>query len=356
MKNKKILAGIFLLILAVLIPSGISSQAAVSKKIKLTPWLTTTTHGEVVVDITASIKNVVSIDIAEGKIKKTADKYWKNANTEKDFSYHKDTKTTEATFWARRNGTYSVRVTTKSGKKYVNYIKISNLEPTSERGEMVANITNVSKPDSKGNYTITVDYKAELTAEPEIFEGTKAGDVVSIGGRDVEILDFLTLNENYEAVSQRKYDDKVECVVVLPKNAGDFYDLSNDMNSYLVEDPTAADFGFVRIGGDIFYAYDDFEYWAFGGDYYVNLFDTVYSGVKLKVTADTFVRLAYADREKYGDIPGISGTDYCAIRRGTKELEGVYVYDDIDLHIYESYSKKKGFTDTVSEIVEIYSP
>ncbi|MBP5331237.1 MAG: hypothetical protein J6Y89_05240 [Lachnospiraceae bacterium] len=354
MKRYKLFAGLLLLVLAILIPNAVSTQAAVSKKVELEPWFHSI-HSSVVVYVKTSLKDVVSYEIAEGKIKKTADKYWKKAVYHNaDYSYYdSETGITEFPFDVYKNGTYSVRVTTKSGKKYVNYIKISHIEPVSDRGKLVANIKKISKPDSKGNYTITVDYKDELTVSESLFEGTKVGDVVSVGGREVEILDFMTQNADYETTSQKKYDENVECVVVLPKNAGDFYDL--EANSYIAENPKNADFGFIR-NADTFIAYDDFEYWAFGGDYYVNLYDTVYAGVKLKVTADTLVRLAYANRDLYGDIPTVSGTDYCAAWKGTKKLEDAYVYTDLDLHIYEKYTKKKGFTDTVSEIVEIYTP
>ena len=350
MKIKKIFTGLLVVILAVLITNAVSAQAAVSKKIRLIPWVTDKTHGKVVVDINASLKNVTCIEVKEGKIKKTADKYWKNSDYLYDYYYNEATGIFDSSFYATKNGTYSVRLTVKSGKKYVNYIKISNLEPVSERGKLTANIRKVSKPDSKGNYT------AELTASYKNFVGTKVGDVISIDGRDVEIKDFLTMNEDYETSSRKEYDEYVDCIVVLPKNAGDFYDLNED--SYYTEHPEEADFGFIRSyeDADTYVAYDDYEYWADGNDYYVSLFDTVYTGVKLKVTKDTLVRLAYADRDFYGNNPTVSGTDYCAARLGTKELENAFIPGDVDLYIYESYSKKKGFTDTVSEIVEIYTP
>ncbi|MCR5324400.1 MAG: hypothetical protein K6E85_14170 [Lachnospiraceae bacterium] len=356
MKFRKLFTGLIIVILAVMIPNAVSAQAARSKKIKLSPWVTDKTHGMVVVDVYASLKNVTGIEIKKGKIKKTADKYWKDSWFDDYCYYDKETGKTHSVFYAYENGIYSVRLTVKSGKKYVNYIKISNLEPVSERGKLTANIRKVSEPDSKGNYTITVDYKKELTTSYKTFVGTKVGDVVSIDGRDVEIKDFLTMNEDYETSSQKEFDEYVDCIVVLPKNVGDFYDL--DENSYLLDNPEHADFGFVRSyeDEDTYVAYDDYEYWADGSEYYVNLFDTVYTGVKLKVTEDTLVRLAYADRDYYGKNPTISGTDYCAARLGTKTIENAFIPEELDLYIYESYSKKKGFTDTVSEIVEIYTP
>ncbi|MCR5684614.1 MAG: hypothetical protein K6G81_04225 [Lachnospiraceae bacterium] len=356
MKLKKLFTGLLIVILAVMIPNAVSAKASTSKKITLSPWVTEKTHGMVVVDVYASLKNVTGIEVKKGKIRKTADKYWENSEIEDYWYYDKETGITNSSFYAYENGTYSVRLTVKSGRKYVNYIKISNLEPVSERGQLTANIRKVSKPDSKGNYTITVDYKKELTVSYECFVGAKVGDVVSIGGREVEIKDFQTMNEDYEIVSRKEFDEYVDCIVVLPKNAGDFYDLNE--YSYLLENPDHADFGFIRSfeDRDTFVAYDDYEYWTDGSDYYVHLFDTVYTGVKLKVTKDTLVRLAYADRDFYGDKPTISGTDYCAARLGTKKLENAFIPENLDLHIYEAYSKKKGFTDTVSEIVEIYMP
>ncbi len=353
MKFKGLFVGILLCILAVLIPQGVSAQAAISKKIVLTPATVNETHGSVWIDVSAKLKNVVSIEVKRGKIKKTADKYWKDCEKEDIYLYYnKETKTTESTFFAYENGTYSVRLTVKSGKKYVNYITVKNLAPVSERGKMTARITGVSEPDSKGNYTITADYKANITMSFSDLKGKKVGDVISVNGRKVEITRILTMDDAYTTKEQKKVDDNTECVVVFPKKASDFYDTSDEYYSYILENPDSAAFGFIRSfnSKDVFVAYEDYDYWADGGDYYVPLTDTVYTDVKLKVTAKTNVKLAYSPTDR------LSGTDYFAVWNGTKEIEGVYIMPQVDVHIYEKVSKDGQFTDTVSEIVEIYTP
>ena len=348
MKLKKLILGLFLCIICAATIGGVNASAK-SKKIKFIPETKKETFRWLDVKMIISVKesDIEKIEYQYGKVKKTADKYWKDASIY-DYYYEGEKKnTTEGSLSVYENGTYSVRVTTKSGKKYVNYIKIKNLGTPSENCEHTYTIKNVSKPDSNGNYTVTFDIKTEFNATFSDFEGSKVGDIVYVDDKPLVIQAFKKMDENNNISSQDKWDESVQLIVVVPKNFADFYE--GEMLEYYEEYPEYADFGFLPGYYDCEYiAYDDYEYWDCD-NYYVPFYK-VLSTKDFKVTKDTNVKLAYS-AERY-----ISGKDYFAIYTGEKEIEGINVYKGIDFNLYEKYDKKKGFTDVISELQEIYTP
>ena len=355
MKLRHFFAGFFLCIAAVLVFSSGTALAKVSKKITLKPETTLETHNTLKIDITVDAKNVKSIEMLGKKVTKTADKFWKDAIPVLGFYFDKELKKTVASEWVNTAATYSFRVTTNSGKKYVNYIKISNLAPVDEEALLEASIKKVSKPDKNGNYTITVDFFRQIALEASEFEGRKVGDTFDIDGRTVTIVSMKTLDKNNEEVELKQYDEIVQCIVVRPKKVTDFWDTKKD--TWVLDSPENADFGFIRdFSGDVFEAFIDYDYWN-GGDYYVEMNDIAIKGAKFKVTDKTTARLAYVDYQKESLSRYITGTKYLAIREGKESIEGVYVYKEVGVYIYRKYNKKTGkFTNTVSEIVEIYTP
>ena len=348
MNLKKLIAGFFLCIICAATIGGVSVNAK-SKKIKLVPETKNETFELLFVDVIVSLKpsDIQKIEYQNGKVKKTSDKYWSNA-CELEYFYEGSKKnTTEVSLNVYYNDTYSVRVTTKSGKKYVNYIKIKNLGVPSENCLHTYSITDVSEPDSNGNYTVTVECKTELNATYSDFEGTKVGDTVYIDEKPVIIQEFRVMDTSGKTKSQNKWDESVGLIVVVPKNFSDFYE--GESLKFIEEYPEYADFGFITGDYDNEYiAYDDYEYWEAEG-YYVALYK-VLSTKKFKVTKDTNVKLAYSEKRF------ISGKDYFAVYRGDKTIDGINVYKGLDYRLYEKYTKKDGFTDVISELVEIYTP
>ena len=357
MKLKKLLAGFFLCIATALVLGGVSAQAA-SKKITLTPSTTKETFEYLVVYVSTPIKedNIASIEYKPGKIKKAADKYWKDAETESWFYLDEETGKTTASFWVYENGYYSVRITTKSGKKYVKSIKIKNLGVLSENSNHVYQIKKISGPSAKGNYSIIVDCMETLKARYDDFRGTKIGDTVLINDEIyVTVIDFRKLDGEGYYTSQDKYDDAVDCVVVRPKNPADLFELKEYVD--LKENPDYYDFGFINRSDyeEHLVAYSDYEWFCTDSDYYVPIYYSL-GTIKYIVTKNTNVKLAYVDSES-GAPSMISGTDYMEIRLGKKEIKGIFVPDDVELKIFEKYDKKKfEFTNVVSEIKEIYMP
>ena len=356
MKFNKFLAGFFLAVVAVLALGTVSAKAA-SKKITLTPSTKKDAYQYLVVYIETSLKDVVKMEYKAGKVKKAADKYWKDSEELEYFYTDEETGKTKQSFLVYDNGTYTVRVTTKSGKKYVKSIKIKNLCLLSENASCVYRILKVSNPNSKGNYTITVDCKRQLTAPYSLFRGTKVGDTVKLAeGAKLKIMEFRKY-ANGAYTTQDKYDDDVTIVVVRPLNPSDLYNTDEDYPYSIEESPNYYDFGFINDSDyeETLNAWIDYE-WYDDGDYYVPLYYSM-GTKKFVVTKKTNVKLAYVDWTVENAPKEISGTDYCAIRKGTKEIEGVYVYDTVDVSIFEKYDKKtNSFTNVVGEIKEIYTP
>ena len=352
MKLNKILATLFLCAIAVLTVHGVSANAA-SKKVKITPSTKEYKLDSLKLTVSASFKeeNVEKIELKKGKVKKTADKYWEDAYSE-SFSYNKKKGKTEAEFYIHDNGTYSARVTTKSGKKYVKSIKVDNIVVQSEHSEQIKTITDISSRDSKGNYKIKVDFKYPLNTSSNTFEDTYTGDTIYLPEGPVVIQDFMWKDENGDIKHQDYWDEYIQCIVVLPKNPADFYDM--EKCDYLYDNPEHADFGFLPGDYDNEYvAYDDYEYWD-DGDYYVPLYRTIYSGIEFKITGKTKVKLAYSEE---GAPNIISGREYFDIMTGhAEEIEGVHIYGDLNYYLYEDYTEKDGFTDVVKYLVEIYMP
>ncbi len=349
---KKLITGFFLCVLAVIALGTVSAKAA-AKNITLKKSTNKTVYDYMFIEVYSSLKeaDIAKIEYKQGKIKKTADKYWKDSELAEYF-YTNDDGKVETSFLIYSNGTYSVRITTKSGKKYVKSIKVKNFGMTSENAHCSYFIKKISGPSKKGNYTITCDVKEQLTTSFNTFRGTKTGDTVDIGdGKYVKVLEYWKMDENYQVYKLDKYDDEVGVVVVRPKNPLDFYDKLEEYVD-LDEQPAYYDFGFINDSDyeETLNAYSDYAWWD-GGDYYVPVFNNL-GTKKFIVTKNTNVKLAYSS-----NLPEISGTDYMQLRLDQKEIEGVYVPDDVELRIFEKYDKKtKQFTDVAAEIKEIYMP
>ncbi len=358
MKLKKVITGLFLCAIAVIAAGGIYTNAA-SKKVTVYMESTVTTHSGEYIYVLTSIKkkNVASIEYKAGSIKKTADKYWKDAE---DITFYTDDETgkTKAGFRVYENGTYSVRVTAKSGKKYVKRIKINNIEPCSDRSILDARIKEFSGPDKKGEYTITVDYYGLVTVEASKVLGRNLGDKVRIGDRGIaKIVEILGEDSDHEYTVQQTKVQATSCVVLIPDDPKSFYGIKSEDDD-IYYSYNGYRFGlFMSYSGDVFVAcqaYDEPE------EYRDELYDKVYSNVKLKVNDKTVIRPAYTEWSKYGmKTVTLSVSEYLALRnnRELQEEKGIYVYEGVGVWIYESYDKKTGeFTDYVSEIVEIYTP
>ena len=358
MRIRKVLLGLLLSAVMVLALSGVYAEAATLKNVILIPTITHETHESYTIYIQTPIayNEVKSIDFQKGKVKKTANKYWKNADLNLTPRIDGETGYTQTSFYISENGYYSARITTKSGERYVNYIKISNFAPVSEDSEYVAKIKKVSKPNSKGNFTITVDYLTPLVATESDFSGKNIGDIVNINGREVEILEFNDL-DYFEIIGQDNFDKNTSMVVVKPVDSKDFSDIVNDSSEKVFAKNPDAAYGYIRGGDGVFTAYLEYDSWD-GGDFYGLLYETVKSGIKYKVTSKTNVKL-YRINWQYKDAKlTMSGKDYLAIRKGIKEqVEWAYVSKTASMRIYQAYDKKTGeFTNVISEIIEIYKP
>ncbi len=97
--------------------------------------------------------------------------------------------------------------------------------------------------------------------------------------------------------------------------------------------------------------YADYDEWMECAEYYVGLNEKLKSNSKLKVTKDTTVGLCITYNV-------VSSTDYFSYLEGYAEVpEELSIHKYTPMHIYEKYDKKnKKFTNTVSEIEEIYKP
>ena len=351
MKLRKLLTSLALCLFGIILIGSIPTEAA-SKKIKLTPSTKKDTYEYVYVDVTSTIKaeEVTKVEYQFGKVKKTADKKWKDASAL--YFYENDDGSTISWFNAYYNGTYSVRISTKSGKKYVKTIKIKNILPASTNSNKEATITGVSGPDKKGNFTITVDYLTPYNKNYDELVGLKVGDTLDFSGKETTIISMYSLSDNYELVPMSAYDDTCVGIICQVKNWKDFY--PEDEWEYR-KDPANQVFGLYSFGG-LYYAYDDYEY---APDCYVMLGYTYPSQVKLKVNSKTKVYPAYVDREKYPDGCELTAEEYFSLI-GNKDLQdqmGIYIYEGINFKIYEKYDKKTGqHTDVVAELHEIYTP
>ncbi len=353
MKLKSFLAGLVLCLVSVLLISAETASAKTSKKIVLTPETTMETHKSLFIDVEISLKDVATLECVNKKVTKTADSLWKDSEAMTSFWYDEDSGKTKTTLYVEENGTYSVRAITKNGKKYVNFIKVKNLAPVDEDVKLEGMIRKISKPDKKGNYTITVDFYEQISLEPSAFKGKKVGDTLSVGGRMVTIMSMHKMDKDYNVIDMKQFDESTEMIVVRPKKATDFWNV--ELNEWVLDAPENADFGFIKsYSGDEYLAYSDYDYWEAEG-YYCDMSDLAIKGAKFKVNGKTTVRLAYSfgdDAPKY-----ISGTKYLAIKQGKETVEGVNVYDGVSVYIYRKYNKKTGkFTNVVSEIKEIYMP
>ena len=352
---KKLITGFFLCLLAVVALGTVTAKAA-SSKLTLKKSTTKTVYDYMFISIYSSLKeaDIDKIEYKQGKVTKTADKYWKDADNAQYF-YTNDDGKVETSFLIYSNATYSVRLTTKSGQKYVKSIKVKNFAVTSENSESSYFIKKISGPSAKGNYSITCDVKTQLTTRYSTFRGTKKGDTVNLGGgKYVTIIEYWKISKNNEIYKPNKYDDEVAVVVVRPQNPADFYDKLYD-NINLEEQPSFYDFGFINDSNyeETLNAYEDYA-WFEGGDYYVPIYKNLGTR-KFIVTKNTVVKPAYMSSSLGYDE--ISGTDYMKLWLGKKQIDGIYIVKDVELKIYEKYDKKnKEFTDVAAYIKEIYMP
>ena len=256
MKLKKVLLGCLLCLMTLFVMGGVPAEAA-SKKVKLVPSVTYETHNGYFVKIKIALAEgkIASVEYQKGKVKKTADKYWSGVSSKAWRDYNDDKKNTYYSFDVTENGYYSVRVTTTKGKKYTANIKISNIAPKSDDSRRMAFISKVSKPDSKGNFTVTADYYTQLTAIRSEFAGNGRGDVITIDGRKVEIIDFYKKEGYSDAVLQDSFNDETGMVVVKPVDPKDFADIKDDYcdNPFITYDDCR--YGYVLLGNNVFYAY-----------------------------------------------------------------------------------------------------
>ena len=255
--------------------------------------------------------------------------------------------TTSVKFWI------AVRLTTTSGKKYVATIKVKNILPASFNSSKEATITNVSGPDKKGNYTITVDYLTPYNKNYDELNGLKVGDTLDFNGKETTITAMYSLTDDYDLEPISAFSDECVGIICKVKNWKDFYPEDEaDYRSY----PENQIFGLYRSYDGIYYAYDDYEY---APDCYVLLGYSYPSQVKLTVDKKTRIYPAYVDYNKNPDGCEITADVYFAAI-GNKELQeelGFYIYEGTTFSIYEKYNKKTGqHTDVVAEIREIYTP
>ena len=352
MKLKKLILTLVLSLLGVLFISGTQIYAA-TKKIVLEPSTTKDTYEYVYVSVTSPIKaeNVAKLEVLAKKVTKTSDKKWKKA--ESIYFYANDDDTTIGYFYAGSNGTYSVRLTTNTGKKYVMTIKINNLLPSSENSAKEATITGISGPDKDGNYTITVDYETAYSKTSKELKGKKIGDKLDFNGKKATITAMYSLDDNYELKSISAFDNNCYAVICQTDNWKEFYDENSEEYR---SDPSNQLFGLISYDGKIFYAYDDYEY---APDCYVTLGYTYPSQVELKLNKDTIVKPAYIDREKNPNGCEITADLYVSMI-GNQELQeeyGIYIFDGTVFRIYEKYDKKiKKHTDIVDVLAEVYYP
>lgn len=360
MKSRK-LFGFLLLCMLCILTIGAVSVSAASKKIKLKATTTEATHNYVNIDIFFSGKDtdIEKIEYKKGKTTKTADKYWKKATPVTYFYYSDNSKKTESYFMVEENGNYSVRVVLKSGKKYVKTIKIKNILPKTERSNYDAAITEISDPDSKGDYTITVNYYSMLTLDPKEVLDKKPGDIIEVGNRGkAKILEIYTMDSSYYYTEKQDEVVPESCVILLPEDPKTFYNItSEDQDTYYAYN----DYKFGLIQNNSWnnfvacIAYDEPE------EYREEMYDTVYKDVKLKVNKDTVIRPAYYDHEKYGyNGLEINIEKFLKLRNSLdlQQKEKIYITSStFSCWIYEAYDNETGkFTDYVSEISEIYSP
>ena len=356
MKLKTILASLAICAVCVLglLFAGSKPVDAATKQIVFDPGATATgdAYGSLYIGISSPIKaeSVKKLEYQYGKVTKTSNKKWKNATPLP--VYNDDDGTTISYVYVYGNGTYSVRLTTTSGKKYVKTIKVKNIVPVSQNSSKEAIITDISAPDKDGNVTITVDYLTPYNKNYEELVGTKVGDTLDFGGKKATIVSMYELDDSYDLVPITSFTDECKGIICKANNWKEFFSSDEDYR----ENPQNQMFGLISFDGGLYIAYDDYDY---APDCYVKLSYVYPSGVKLKVTKDTVVIPAYVDHIKNPDGVQLSISEYVALK-ADKELQdemGVYINDSITYEIYEKYSKKKGtHTDVVDIIHEIYTP
>ncbi len=349
MNIKKLLVTLGVCIIGLFIIGEVSTFAA-DKSLVLEVRSNQNPYRSQWIDVFSSIpaKDVKRIEYVSGKVKKASSKKWKYAITV-DF-YDGDDEGTEGSFDVYNNGTYSVRLTTKSGKKYVKTVKVKSMLPASADSNKEAVIKKISKPDKKGTYTITVDYLYPYNKTYDEVVGIKVGDTIDFFGKEATVTQLYTYGEDYELVPITAFDDSCQVIVCKPKNYKDFYP-----DAIYGDNPDSYSFGLLNEGG-IFIAYDDYEY---QDDAYVPVNFAYRSDVKLKAGKNTKVQLAYYDRERYPDGCVISMKEYVALKDNSdlQEEYGVYLYNETNFYIFDKYDKKaKKHTDVAEIIQEIYTP
>ena len=349
MNFKKLLVALGAFILGIFLLGEVSAHAA-SKQLVLKLRSGQNPYKAQWIDVTSSVltKDISKVEYVSGKVKKASSKKWKNAIPVATFSL--DDEAFEGCIEAYENGTYSVRLITKSGEKYVKTVKVKTKFPASENSNKEAVIKKISGPDKKGSYTITVDYLYPYNKKYDEINGIKVGDKLDFFGKEATVTRLYTIDEDDEFVPITVFDDSCYAVICKPENYKDFYP-----NAEYGDDPETYSFGLLNEGGS-FVAYDDYEY---GSDAYVTVNFVYKADVKLKAGKNTKVQPAYYDRSRYSDSCEISMKEYVDLKGddSLKEEYGIYTYGEMTYYIFEKYDKKaKKHTDVVDILQEIYYP
>ncbi len=351
MKLKKLFGGLVLCLLCLVTFAVFKSEPAdaAEKVITLSMNYGKKTHTYDFIDVHIALKenDIKKVEVKEGKIKSTSNKKWKNS-VEKYFdSCTDDPNCTTASFHVVENGYYSVRVTTKSGKKYVQSIKVKNILASDYLSICYSRIKDISKADKKGYYTLTADIYYQLAAEDSNVLGKKVGDTVDVDGFECTITDVLRFDDNGDPEHLTVVED-YSCRPVLTTDAYEYFPESFKDDPY---------FGLVgnETSGGYFFAYDDYAW----DDCYSEFCSLLYKDAKFSINKKTVVFPAYYDMEKYGARYTINADTYIALRGNEKKQQklGIHFYDSTDWILYAHYDAKTDeFTDYLDEIYEIYSP
>lgn len=348
MKVKKLLCAMLIGMLGLFLLGNVNAEAANKSVITFETGSKRAAYGslQVIVESTFDYSELVKIEYKKGKVKKSADKYWKKAT---DI-------TGTASFTATKNGYYTVRITDINNKKYIRSIKIKDIKPAGEYGKNVAYITSIGPKAADGTYTITADFVKNISLPYKKLIGKKVGDTVKVEGNTGKITRILSFDdEGYLKEGKKTVDDYADRVMVRFSTHDNLYDYYN----YPDYDPDA-EYGFAsrNEGADWFlYSDADFE------ECYANAESIIKTNVDLKLTKDSQIQPSMYDYTEYGFEYTIGAEDYALL---FKELRVDYiseyateinVYPQFWGHIYQKYdSETKTFTDEIEFIRELYTP
>ena len=353
MKLRKILCGLLVTVLICSVLTGLKTNEAKGASNVLTLSLDTTykTHRHNMVYIETSIpeKDIKSIESIPGKVKKTANKYWKNA-TNCYFYQYDDENVTHSSFLVYSSGYYTVRLIDKKGNKYVKSINVKNILPSDEIASKASLIKSVStKKDSKGYYTLTADVFEQFSASYDKVLGKRVGDKIKLNGYQCEITNVIYFDDNGEILEAQGVKDYTCRPVVKLLDTEDYYTEYPEANVY--------EFGLVCRGeGEDFYGYDDYS-WE---DCYVDAQFYLYRDKTFKFNKKTKYYPAYYNWEQLrNDFRYTNGTNFLKIKtqKNAGDKLGMWSYTGTQSYLFVHYDTKTGeFTDYLDEICDIYSP